>query len=179
MNQNPVDYIKAFEGRDKNGESKAVVVLQNQTYTMAIDGTATPKIHDQAATVYAILKFAINNGLLAITLTFEDFEDEDYLKFKSLCSNMTLDTNANDGFASDDLEHHLVLTISDRIDHDYFMTCFLQLYAFDGMSPSATFICKLDDAIMYQIPDNVKNQIIDSLDMEDDNDNSNDDLALI
>lgn len=166
MNQNPYDFIKAFEGLNVLDEPKAVVVLQNQTYTMSIeDGKpASPKIHDQAGTVYAVVKFAIHNGLLSTTLLFEDFDDEDYLRFKSLCTNMTLD--AWNGEASDGLEHHLVLTISDKFSHNYFMTCFLLTYAFDGLKPSATFVSRLDDSIMYQLPDQIKNQIVDKLDQQ-------------
>lgn len=176
MNQNPLDYIKAFEGRDANGGEKAIVVLQNQTYTMSLEGEATPKVHDQAATAFSTLKFAIHNGLLSITLLFEDFEDEDYLRFKSVCANMTLDA-LETGEAKDGLEHHLVLTITDKVDHNYFMTCFLLTYAFDGLKPTATFVCKLDDAIMYQIPQNIKNQIIDKLDQQDDGEGQ--DLELV
>lgn len=178
MAQNPLDFIKAFEGIDALGEPKSVVVLQNQTYTMYMDKEATPKIHDQASTVYAILKFAIHNGLLSITLLFEDFEDEDYLRFKAVCTDMTLDAWET-GEAKDGLEHHLVLTVTDRIDHDYFMTCFLLTYAFDGLKPSVTFVCKLDDAIMYQLPDNVKNQIIDKLDKQEENTDDNSDLEMV
>jgi hypothetical protein len=147
MTQNPLDYIKAFEGSGVTGEPKAIVVLQNQTYTMYLDKEATPKVHDQAATAYAILKFAIYNGLLSITLLFDSFDDGDYLRFKAVCTDMT--ANTWEGEAKDGLEHHLVLTITDKVDHNYFMTCFLMTYAFDGVKPSATFVCQLDDAIMY------------------------------
>lgn len=176
MAQNPLDFIRAFEGRGVTGEPKAISVLQNQTYVMSLEGDATPKVHDQAATAYATLKFAIHNGLLSVTLLFEDFEDEDYLRFKSVCSGMTIDAWET-GEAKDGLEHHLVLTITDKIDHNYFMTCFLLTYAFDGLKPSATFVCKLDDAIMYQIPESVKNQIIDKLDKQEDNEDK--DLELV
>lgn len=182
MNQNPYDFIKAFEGLNALDEPKAVVVLQNQTYTMSLEEgqPATPKIHDQAASVYAVVKFAIHNGLLSTTLLFEDFDDEDYLRFKSLCTNMTLDAWKT-GEASDGLEHHLVLTLTDKFSHDYFMSCFLLTYAFDGLKPAATFVCRLEDAVMYQLPDQIKNQIVDKLDqqMATEDDSEDRDLELV
>jgi hypothetical protein len=178
MDKNPLNFIKAFEGLGETGEPKAIAVLQNQTYTMALEGASTPRVHDQAATAYATLKFAIYNGLLSATLIFEDFEDEDYLRFKSVCTHMTMDVGES-GEASDGLEHHLVLTITDKVSHDYFMTCFLLTYAFDGIKPSVTFVCKLDDAIMYQLPENIKNQIIDKLDEQEENTDNNSDLEMV
>lgn len=178
MVQNPLDFIKAFEGIDALGEPKSVVVLQNQTYLLSLDKEAAPKVHDQASTIYGILKFAIYNGLLSITILFEDFEDEDYLRFKAVCTDMTKDAWET-GEATDGLEHHLTLTITDRIDHNYFMTCFLLTYAFDGIKPSVTFVCKLDDAIMYQLPESIKNQIIDSMDRKEEDADNNSDLEMV
>ena len=150
------EYFKAIEGIDDYGEPKAVATLQNQAFIADAWGYVTNRVIDEASTTSAEARFVLSNGIVVIALTFEDFDDVEYIRMKAVCEDFLKKTNPTE-------IRHLVLTLADSGVFDHFITAFTMTHVIDKNVPRIRFLCKSGDVSAYCISAKDKQEVVDAM----------------
>ena len=164
-----IEFFKHIEGTDENGNPKAIITIQNETFPNIDD--QTPLIHDEAATVQAVASFAINNKTLVTALLWDDFDDTDYLRFKGFLKASERDATPQ----NDEPPHFIVLNLADAENYEHFITCIVLTYVIDGEQPTIKFLSLTEDAAIYTLSDeemaNLTDDVVDELEQIEDIEN--------
>lgn len=150
------EYFKAIEGVDENGEPKAVATLQNQAFTADALGHVTNRVIDEASTTSAEVRFVLSNGIVVVALTFEDFDDIEYIRMKAVCEDFLRKTNPTE-------IRHLVLTLTDAGVFEHFVTAITMTHVIDTNVPRIRFLCKSGDVSAYCIRAEDRQEVVDAM----------------
>jgi len=164
---NVIDLLKRVVGKDENGYPKAIVVLQDQHFYNR-DGEMCVACDDEAGTSDAVVAVAIDDDVFKISLTFDGFEDLDYIRFHAMvmqyCSK-EIDRDA----------HTLAITISDNETQRVFVVSQISSIIFDGKDPIIRISASTQKSIAYEMSEDESAEMEDELLSEDDMDEYIDD----
>lgn len=170
---NPIEFFKEIEGVGDDGNPKAIITVQNET--MSKDANGEPFVHDEAATTQAVVSFAMNNNMLVVALLWDNDEDTEYLRFKGFLKEFERDANV----VEENPPHFMILNLADAGNYEHFIACVVTSYVLAGDKPMIKFLCKIDEAALYQLTDDeiatMTDEIADELAYEE----SIEDIALI
>lgn len=137
------EILGTITGVSEENGPKAVVSLQHQVvYDMDENGKPLIVVDEEESVSYSVVGLAVSNGYTTIYVRFDDYEDDEYLRFKRLIKNY-------ENRERDNKTHLLVLTMADQKTLSNFVTSVAMMVTFDGVEPVVKFVGKSAETTVY------------------------------
>lgn len=143
MENSVIEIIKSITGLNEDGFPKATVGLQHQVdFGVAEHGAAGLKVLDQAQTVYAEAGLGVSNKKTTIALTFNSFDDVDYIRFRGLL----------EGWENRDIDfpRYLILSMCDTETNENFIVGPVECHYFDGDAARIRFVADAEQVRVFR-----------------------------
>lgn len=139
-----LEIIKSITGRNENGSLKAACALQEQKLEKTENGIEVSLVNE-ASTTFAVAGIAVEDDKIKATLTFESFEDIDYIRMCQVIKD-------NDEREVDE-NCILVLSMTDVATLQNYVILPITMVALDGVNPVVRLVGNANDARVYSVPE--------------------------